>query len=331
MLTLDALCERMEASNRHLSRRAARDWWTKGLLPRPQRHGLGRRRGTETYWKDARVSWQAMIVYDLLGLHSRADITLLSIWLLGFPANLHSIRTTYRKLINRHLCSVHGQRGKQPDDIVGKFADVLARAQTDKAGAPVGARQALSDLALEFLGAFYGVRGDVASSGLAELWEIAVPYIGSTGSRPSGLADLHPSDEDLATWAKYVREFGSLTAQLQTIGSASDYELMRARRLVYFVLGYLGRFAHVTCYQEKFETMGRRLLIQIARPAIPILIAIFRQETFRHRIMVTLLDLTQMLPRPAEWPTFLRDSAVVTNDEREYTSTEGADPIAGAS
>ena len=50
MLTLSALCADIEASDRYLSHRAARDWWTKGLLPRPQRRGIGRGRGTETFW-----------------------------------------------------------------------------------------------------------------------------------------------------------------------------------------------------------------------------------------------------------------------------------------
>ncbi len=204
MITLNALCADMETSGRYLSSRGARDWWTKGLLPRPRRHGLGRGKGTETFWTEPRVSQQARAAYDLLAAHPRADFALQSLWLLGFPVGLRHIRAIYRKVINRHLRSVHGRAGKQSDDIVGKLAAVLARQQAKASGAPTDAQQAIAELAVEFLGIVYGVDGELVCEGLAALWEKAVPYMAGGVDQPNGFTDLHPRDEDFVTWGRHL-------------------------------------------------------------------------------------------------------------------------------
>jgi hypothetical protein len=317
MLTLNSLCAEMKTSDRYLSRRAARDWWTKGLLPRPRRHGLGRGRGTETFWTDSRIAQQAQAAYDLLAAYPRTEIALLSLWLLGFSVRLDSIRAIYRKLINRHLRAVHGRLGQQPDDVIWKFADTLARQTAKTSAAPVEARRSIAQLAFDFLEVFYGLDGGVVTEGLAELWEKAAPYMGGGASQTAGLADLHPRDEDLAAWAHYVKAMASLGAQQKTIKSASNYELMRARRLVLFVSGYLRRVARAAECPEGFEEFGRRLLIVLGRSAVPILIAVLRNDAFRKKIMSSLLDLVRKLPRRAEWPAqwlatryLLRDNPV---------------------
>jgi hypothetical protein len=294
MLTLNTLCADMEASGRYLSRRAARDWWTKGLLPRPIRHGLGRGRGTETFWSDRRVSQQAQAAYDLLTLHPRADVALLSLWLLGFSVSLRSIRDIYDELITRHLRSVHKRPGKRADDILGNLAALFARQKAKESAAPVGARQAMADLAVEFLGIFFGIdsESEVVTEGLAELWENAAPYVtGGAAPQSAGFAELRPRDEDIATWLRYMKEMLSLTAQWKMIQSASDYELIRARRLVLFLSGYLRRFARAAEPQDTFEGFGRRLLIVFGRPAVPILVAVLRKDSFRHEIMSSVLEL----------------------------------------
>jgi hypothetical protein len=111
---------------------------------------------------------------------------------------------------------------------------MLARQQARQSGAPADARRALEDLLVEFLGIFYQIDNEPVSEGLAELWEKALPYMSGGASRSSALTDLDLRDEDLATWAHYAGEMASLTAQREAIKSASDYELMRARRLVLF-------------------------------------------------------------------------------------------------
>jgi hypothetical protein len=305
MLTLNALRADMEASGRYLSLRKARDWWTKGLLPRPERRGLGRGRGTETYWTDGRVLRQARAAYDLLALHRRADFALLSLWLLGFPMSLRSVRGVYRKFINRHLRSVHGRRGERPEDVVGRLAGLLARRQMNKDARPADARNAFTDLAVEGLGIFYEVDGEFVSDGLAELWQKAVPSVAPLSSS-SGLEELHPRDEDLVKWARYLKGMGSLKAQLETIGSATDYELIRARRLVLFVFGYLRRVVRAAPPPvNDSEELGRRLLIGLGQLAVPILVAVLRRQALRRWVVSSLLGFALTLPRRTEWAAAL--------------------------
>jgi hypothetical protein len=303
MLTLDALCADMEASDRYLSQRAARDWWTKGLLPRPHRRGLGRGRGTETFWTDPRVAQQAQAAYDLLADRPRADFALLGLWLLGFPISLRSIRAIYQNGISRALRSIHGCPGKRPDDIVGNLAAAVARQLLSKNGASLDAQHAFADLAIQPLEIFFGVESELVVQGLAELWEKAVPYMGAATSQSEGLAFLHPRDADIAMWTRYLEAMVSLPAQQNTIRWARDYEFMRARRLVLFVFGYLDRIARAAkCNDEFIEEYGPRFPIAFGRPAVPILIAVLRDDSLRHKIMAPLLDFLKDLPRPADWP-----------------------------
>ena len=88
MITVADLCPEMTRSGRNVTPRAARDWWSKGLLPPPQRRSLGRRKGTETVWTESRIVEQAKTTYDLLALHSRTYTALTGLWLLGFPVDL---------------------------------------------------------------------------------------------------------------------------------------------------------------------------------------------------------------------------------------------------
>ena len=239
MLTVKALCSQMEASGRHLLPRTARDWWTKGLLPRPCRRWFRQR--SETFWTDPRVIQQARTTYDLLARHSGTDIIRLYLWLLGFPIDLRSIRDIYLELNNRYVRAVRAQIGNDPYDIGEKLAEMLVRQQQrqiNKDVAPVDARYAFKDLATEFLAIFFGSKSEFASEGLAELLEKAASYVYGAAS---WFADLHLCDEDIATCALYWEQFVSLPAQREMIRTASDYELMRARRLIRFVLGYFRR------------------------------------------------------------------------------------------
>ena len=77
--------------------------------------------------------------------------------------------------------------------------------------------------------------------------------------------------------------------------SASDYELMRARRMVLFVFAYLRRITRASESEERFEEFGRGLLIVLGRPAVPILIAVLRKDALRHKIMLSLLDIAKMI------------------------------------
>jgi hypothetical protein len=102
MVSLAELCTEMARSQRHLTPRAARDWWVKVLLPRPRRRGLGRTRGTETFWIEARVVEQAKATHDLLARHGRTYTALIGLWLLGFPIELKLVRPAWMELIARN-------------------------------------------------------------------------------------------------------------------------------------------------------------------------------------------------------------------------------------
>lgn len=206
--------------------------------------------------------------------------------------DLGSIRAVYKKQINRHLGSIRGRAGQQPDEAVSKFAEKFARKIAKSSAAPKEAQHALADLTFEFLGVFYGVDEELASNGLAALWEKTAPYLGSEASRPSSLADIHPQDDDLASWAQYLKEMASLTAQREALTSATDYELIRARRMLHLVLG---RLAPVAECGEEFQELGRRLLIVLGRPAVPILITVLREDSLRHKAVSFILDLMRRL------------------------------------
>lgn len=291
MLTLDELCADMAASGRHLTPRAARDWWTRGLLPRPRRHGLGRGKGTETFWTEPRITERAQAAYDLLAAHPSFDTAILALWLWGFPVDLGSVREVYGKLINCHFNSIHARSGQHPEDAVGKLAGMLARQIAKSIGAPTKAQNDVADLAYEFLVIFYGVDEETESEGLAELWKKAAPYLGNGASRPSDFADIHPRDDDLATWARYLKEMASLTAQRKAITSSTDYELIRARRLVHLLFGFLGRLVRQTESAEELGELGHRLLLVFGRLAVPILITVLRGKSLRHKAVSFILDL----------------------------------------
>jgi hypothetical protein len=299
MLTLKALCSDMEASGRHLTLRAARDWWTKGLLPRPERRALGRGKGTKTFWSNPGIRHQAFAAHDLLARHARADIALLHLWLMGFPIDVRFLRAVYLERISRHLSQIREHADLHPEDAIGDLAGKLARRQVGKAGAPVDAQDAYSALAIEFLSVFYGSESEFMIEGLAEQWGKVVPFVSGVGSQAGGLADLHPNDETLALWAERLRQFGSLPAQLATMDSASDYELMRARRLIRFALEYLRRISNAVGPQNACDGF---ILHELTSRFVPLLVAVLRESTLRSLIVASLLDMAMKMPSQAEWP-----------------------------
>jgi hypothetical protein len=305
MLTLAALCSEMEATDRKFTRRRARDWWTKGLLPRPSQRRLGRK-GTETFWANPSILRQAFAAHDLLARHDRADVALLQLWLMGFPIDMQSVRAVYLDLNDRHLCGIREQAGALPEDVIGDLAAKLARRQVGKGRAPVEARDAYAALAIEFLSVFYGSEDDLMIEELAEYWEKAVPYVAGVRSHAGELANLHPTDETLTLWIQQLRQFVSLPAQRAAIESASDYELMRARRLIQFVLEYLRRISNAVGSEDACE---RFLVLSLTGRLLPVLVAVLREDKLRSIIMSSLLDMMLKMPPQAEWPALAAAAA----------------------
>ena len=295
MLTLDTLCAEMATSGRHITRRGARDWWSKGLLPHPLRRGLGRGLGTETFWTDSRVLCQAQVTYDLLAQYARTDFALLSLWLLGFLIPLAAVRRIYDTLITRALRAVHERPGQPPEDVLGGIANKAAILQAKNGSMPVGARQALSDLMLEILGIVYGLDDEPEIKELADLWREVAPYLNPNASGGREFTGGNGPHDGIVIVLKFVKDTASLPIQQRVMHSATDSELMRARRLVLVASGHLRRMMMVN--QKNLEPWLYRLTIAIGHRAVPILVAALANKVTRRKITQSLLKVARAARR----------------------------------
>jgi hypothetical protein len=280
-MTLEELCAGMSASGRPLTERAARDWWSKGLLPRPRRKGLGKGRGTATYWTDPRVAAQAEATYDFLAMHSRTYSAAVHLWLSGFPVELTLVRGAYHRLIGRHFRSMQRHTQEDPDARLGALAAQISRHMVKEERVPLKLRDDVTDLAVPFLETFFKVNWVFDGEGLSELWDRVEPYLWDTKVAGS----LALNDHQLKLVAGYLRRMGSLPAQRDAIRSASDYELIRARRLLLFVFGHVRRMADLASPNHPLDAFCRNGSLALSRPAVPILIMVLREDWLRHRIM----------------------------------------------
>jgi hypothetical protein len=283
-MTLEELCAGMAASGRPLTERAARDWWNKGLLPQPRRRGLGQGRGTETYWLDRRVAAQAEAAHDFLAMHARTYSAAVHLWLVGFPVELPLVRGAYRRMIRRHFQLMH--HSDDPDGPLSALAARASRHMVKTQRLPSAIRDDLTDLVLVLLDTFFSINWGFEKESLSGLWG----RIGRQVWEPEVSATLAFSDHQLEVAAGYFRRMGSLSAQREAIRSASDYELIRARRLVLLVLGYVRRIADLTAPGGTLGEFGRNFSIAVSRPAVPILVMVLREDWLRRRIIVFLLD-----------------------------------------
>jgi hypothetical protein len=252
MVNLAELCAEMERSQRHLTPRATRDWWTKGLLPRPQRRGLGRQKGTETFWVESRVIEQAKATHDLLARHSRTYTALIGLWLLGFPIELKLVRPAWIKLIVRNRPRQHTRPGDAPlGEAVGRLATKAARGLL-RSESPADIQHAATDFLSEILSAYYGVDDESATYGLAAFLAKTVPYWSNVTPQSMLFDDTH-----IEWLIVHVREWASLPKQRQTLRSATNYEFTRARRVIHVVLGIFKRAARSVPMDQREAALRR--------------------------------------------------------------------------
>jgi hypothetical protein len=180
----------------------------------------------------------------------------------------------------------------QPDDNVGMLATMFAQEWVKQTAAPSDAGFAFEGLAEEYFQVVCGTDSEFAGEGLAGLWQQTAPFWDAGRS-----ADFNPSDEDFLTWADYLRRFVSLPAQHKTVETASDYELMRARRLMRFAIGCLRRFNPSIDCRDDIESPGGWCLMALGPLVVPILIALLRRDSIRHKIVSFLLDGAKRLRR----------------------------------
>lgn len=231
MITVDSLCAEMARSGRPLTPRAARDWWSKGLLPPPRRQSLGRA-GSTTYWSEGSVLAQAVAAHDLLARQPRIEETLVRLWLMGFTVEIERLRRAWLALIakDERLVWSGVKEGRLPEDAVG---DIVAR----PAGSMTRDREAfehLSTVALEGLNVFFGTGEEVASYGLAAAAKATLQHF---HPELPGAQQFAASDEDCVRMLDVLKDWISLPAQREIIGEAWEHEFVLSRRL----LQWLGR------------------------------------------------------------------------------------------
>jgi hypothetical protein len=307
MITLERLCFEVGGTGRHLTARAARDWWTKGLLPRPRRRGPGRGMGTETFWVDRRVVKRACAAHDLLSERSPAFIAIIGLWLWGFPVDLRLVRESYTKLIDEHIRGLRRRtRPIELDDAVGELAAKVAPALLRVSSLPSKIRDSAIDLLLEILTIFYGATDDPAIEGLADLLIKVFSYLRTT-MRPQPGCDEAVRDfigAHFGAIIDHLHNFGALPRQRSAMTTATDYELMRARRIIHLAFGSLMRLLP-PAQREEFAEFGRRLVIVFGRPAAPIMVGLLR-DIAGQSIIPYLLHLTVTLRRARTNPHHLR-------------------------
>ncbi len=279
----------MAASGRPLTERAARDWWSKGLLPGPRRRGLGQGRGTETYWIDPRVPAQAEAAYDCLALHAPTYLVAVHLWLSGFPIELALIRGAYRRILHHYLGTIQVKNGS--GEKISVFAAQISGRLVKDGKVPRAIRDDLTDLALPFLEVFFSVGGVFEEDGLSDLWATVEPYLWDI--KRAGTLNLN--DHQLGVAASYLSRMGSLTAQHDAICTASDYELIRARRLLLLIRGYIQRLVDLSGSSDALETHCPHFSIAMSRPTIPIIVIILREARLRSRIIESLFHILAKL------------------------------------
>ncbi len=259
------------------------------MLPRPQRRGLGRQKGTETFWVESRVIEQAKATHDLLARHSRTYTALIGLWLLGFPIELRLTRSAWLELIAHNQPHRYARYGRSLlDDAVGQLAAKVGPSLL-RPDAPAKLKHKATEFCVELLGAFYGVDDEPEPFGLAEgLWA-TVPYWSN------GVSQSIPFNDVQIEWLiKHAHDWFSLPTQSKIVHSASDYEFCRARRVLQVSFGILGRTARRLPIDQRqgFQEQGQIAVVVFGRALLLPLIAILRDSSAAKQIS-TLLRLAQ--------------------------------------
>ena len=272
----------MRRTGRLLRPRTVREWWVKGLLPRPCRFYSGRGKGSSTFWRDDHVLTQAQVVFDLLAKHRRTETTLVRLWLLGFDVESSRLKAAWRSLIGK--ARAFPRRPNAPmSDQVGALAKVWAKHWKGSQNI----REQIEPLLEEALAVFFGSDDEIA---VHELGVVAMAAL-SDGRSIMGLSQLPSariSDDDLEFLLRTLREYWSLPAQRAAIDCATAYELVRARRLWHVVLGLFAR--HISGHKDQWEACA----VTFGQPLIPLLLRLLR-ERHAHSIKTMVLSVSLAL------------------------------------
>jgi hypothetical protein len=285
MLTVAEVTAAMEGSGRRLTPRTARNWWSVGILPLPERTGLGRGVGTVSFWRDRRVLLQAQIAHDLVGRQVSLQGAAAGLWLVGFPAPIKVVREAFARQIAGHYRRGRGRSRDGLDaglwELVGRFVRQDARARSGLSKDDEGV--ALYALTGELFELLYGIGDGAPESGDTRQW--AVDTATELLSQIEFLAPLNgvnvvPSVqtetvEELVTW---ISETASLQRQQDAVVNAQPHDWTRARRITRVAIGLLDRVDAAASPQQ--HTANRplftRLAVGWARLLFPVLLAVVR-------------------------------------------------------
>ena len=85
----------LAATGRPVSLEELSAWRKDGLLPPMSSTGLGTGKGKSYYWGEENILARGEIVYDAMHRHGRADQTLVTLFLSGFPVPLAQLRRAW--------------------------------------------------------------------------------------------------------------------------------------------------------------------------------------------------------------------------------------------
>jgi hypothetical protein len=239
---------------------------------------------------------QAQLAHDLLEEHRSFDTAIRDLWLQRHRVDIKLVREAWDRLIEGHLTAMNIAGAENSDEIsevVAELAPRVSRAMTRTFPSTTETRDARTDLISEFLGIFYGLPAEETGDALAELWQIAQP-------KQMGPTDTGQTNElfgILTALTTFLQDKASLIAQRRTLSSASNYEFIRARRLVHVVLHHLGRMArsNQTMSVDQTEIIGRRVLRVFGPSAVLILIAVLRENSSRQKLISSVWKAAHML------------------------------------
>lgn len=309
MFTLEDLTGVMEKSGRRLTPRTARNWWTVGLLPRPRRTGLGRGRGTVSFWQDRRVATQAGIAHDLLGRGVSLQGTTAGLWLLGFPAPLDRVQAAF---VDQIAGLYRRGKGSSRDGLeAGLWQQVQRFVRSDaraRGGSPEDdegvALHALTGGLLELL---CGVGDSAPEPGDSDQWsvdtaaellfqiEVLKPFTQRYGEIEFPVIQAE-TVEEVAIW---ICQTASLQRQHEAVAQARQHEWIRARRLVRVAIELADRADAAASPQqhEKNRMLFTRLAVGWARLLFPILLAVVRAPEQRRSVTNTLFAAAAIVRR----------------------------------
>lgn len=311
-LTLPELISTLERSGRHLTARTARNWWSNGILPRPERAGLGQGGGTVTYWKGdgGAVLRRAEIAHDLLSQRFGVQRTAAGLWLAGFAVPLETVQLAFKWQIEEYGQRVLGRSENDFErglwDLVGGFVRQDARIRGGLSEDCEG--EALYALTGELLELLCGVGDGIPDLQDAGQWaeDLAdelldrINFLAPLAARyrnPIKVPDLRVEDvKDLLLW---IGKMASLRRQREAVAEAKLHDWVRARRVVRMLIGQLDRAFNATSPQKHIahRALFTRLAVVWGFVLFPILLAVVKAIDERRQLTRWVLQLAVAVRR----------------------------------